>query len=125
MLSTGGGEGGATRFGGFDAGGKNGSMTLSDIPSGLRPYFQEYDPRTLDLDHDANLIIQRTLEYGTWDEVRWLFGVYGGSQIGTFVQERGERLLSRVIFNYWRKLLRIRDWRRSPFPTARGEVWDR
>jgi hypothetical protein len=54
------------------------TATLGDIPSGLRPHFQEYDPRTLDLDRDANLIMQRTLEYGTWDEVRWLFGTYGG-----------------------------------------------
>jgi len=100
-------------------------MTLSDIPSGLRPHFQEYDVRTLDLDRDVNLIIQRTLEYGTWDEVRWLFGIYGGPRIRTFVQERGERLLSRVTFNYWRKLLGVRHWRHSPFPTAKGEVWDR
>ncbi len=53
-------------------------MTLTNIPSSLWPYFQEYDVRTLDLDRDANLIIQRTLEYGTWDEVRWLFRTYGG-----------------------------------------------
>ena len=33
-------------------------MTLSDIPSGLWPHFQEYDVQTLDLDRDANLIIQ-------------------------------------------------------------------
>ena len=98
---------------------------LGDLPSGLRPYFQEYDSHSLDLDRDANLIIQRTLEYGTWEEVRWLFGIYGGSQILTFVQERGERLLSRVTFNYWRKLLGIHRWRRWPFPTAKGEVWDR
>ena len=100
-------------------------MTLSDIPSGLRPHFQEYEVQTLNLDRDANLIIQRTLEYATWDEVRWLFGAYGGSRIRTFVQERGERLLSRVTFNYWRKLLGIHQWRLRPFPTAKGEVWDR
>jgi hypothetical protein len=100
-------------------------MTLTNIPSGLWPHFQEYDVRILDLDGDANLIIQRTLEYGTWDEVRWLFGTYGGPRICTFVQERGERLLSRVTFNYWRRLLEIHQWRRWPFPTAKGEVWDR
>lgn len=49
-------------------------MTLSDIPSGLWPHFKEYDVRTLNLDREVSLIIQRTLEYGTWDEVRWLFG---------------------------------------------------
>lgn len=100
-------------------------MNLNDIPSDLRPHFQEYDPETLDFESDANLIIQRTLEHGTWDAVRWLFVVYGGPRIRTFVRERGERLLSRVTFNYWRKLFEIRRWRRSPFPTAMEEVWDR
>ena len=100
-------------------------MTTADIPSGLRSHFQEYDPSILDLDHDANLIIQRTLEYGTWDEVRWLFSTYGRPRIRTFVRGRGERMLSRVTFNYWRRLLGVRRWRRSPFSTAQGEVWDR
>lgn len=95
------------------------------IPSSLAPHFQEYDFSALDVSHDADLIIQRTLEYGTWDEVRWLFGTYGGKRIRTFVRERGERWLSKATFNYWRKLLRIKRWRRSPFPTARGELWER
>jgi len=95
------------------------------IPPGLRPHFQEYDIRTLDIDRDVNLIMQRTLEYGTWEEVRWLFRTYGGPRIRTFVRERGERLLSGVTFNYWHKLFGIRRWRHSPFPTAKGEIWDR
>jgi hypothetical protein len=99
-------------------------MSDNDIPSGLRPHFQEYDVATLDLDRDANLIIQRTLEFGTWEEIRWLFQTYGAERIRTFIREWGERLLSPVTFNYWRKLLRIRKWRRSPFPIAKGEVWD-
>jgi hypothetical protein len=100
-------------------------VTPDGIPSGLRPYFHEYDPEALDLDRDADLILQRTLEHGTWEEIRWLFGRYGGSRVRSFVQERGERWLSRVTFNYWRKLLQIEEWRRSPFSTAKGEVWDR
>ena len=100
-------------------------MTPGEIPSGLRPHFQEYDPTRLDLDRDATLIIQRTLEHGTWDELRWLFSTYGCPRIRAFVRERGERMLSRVTFTYWRKLLGVRRWRRSPFSTAAGEVWDR
>jgi len=103
----------------------DGAPIETSIPDGLRPHFQEYDSEALDLQRDANLIIQRTLEYGTWEEIRWLYGVYGASRIRSFVQERGERLLSAVTFNYWRKLLGISRWRRSPFPTARREVWDR
>ena len=45
-------------------------MTMTHIPSGLRPHFQEYDLQSLDLDRDADLINQRTLEYGVWDEIR-------------------------------------------------------
>ena len=100
-------------------------MTVAFIPVGLAPYFQEYDLGNLDLDADATLVIQRTLEYGTWDEVRWLFVTYGAARVRTFVRERGERMLSKVTFNYWRRLLGIRKWRRSPFSTEARELWDR
>lgn len=95
------------------------------IPEGLWPHFQEYDPAQLDLERDADLIIQRTLEFGTWDEVRWLFTEIGRQRINTFLRKRGERLLSPVAFNYWRRLLGIKKWQTSPFPTAKGELWNR
>jgi hypothetical protein len=94
------------------------------IPVGLQPYFQEYDVTALDLHRDANLIIQRTLEFGTWEEVRWLFSVLGTVRVRLFLRQYGERWLKPANFNYWRKLLRIRKWRRTPFPTAKGEVWN-
>jgi len=46
-------------------------MTNASIPSGLWPHFQEYDPRRLDREQDADLIVQRTLEHGTWEEDIW------------------------------------------------------
>jgi hypothetical protein len=95
-----------------------------EIPAGLIPHFQEYDPTSLDLERDSNLVIQRTLEFGTWDEVRWLFGLYGRRKICASVRQYGERGLSPVAFNYWRKLLGIRKWRKSPFSTLRSELWN-
>lgn len=89
----------------------------------MRVYFQEYDPAGLSLDKDADLIIQRTLEFGTWEEVRWLVGLYGMARIRAFLRQRGERWLSPVTFNYWRKLFRIRKWQKSPFPVPKGELW--
>ena len=79
--------------------------------------------RILDLKNDANLIIHRTLEFGNWDETRWLFSIYGAKRIRNYLRNFGERGVSPVVFNYWRKLLRIRRWRRSPFPTQKGELW--
>jgi hypothetical protein len=95
----------------------------SQIPTGLRPYFQEYDITQLDLIRDANLVIQRTLEFGTWDELRWLFSVYSAQRIRTFLREHGQRWLKPITFHYWRKLLRIRTWKKPPFTSVAGEPW--
>jgi hypothetical protein len=100
-------------------------MDANQIPDGLRPHFQEYDPDCLDLEKDADLIIQRLLEFGTWEEARWLFATYGRRRIRLFLRKRGERMLSPVTFHYWRKLLKVVRWRRSPFETPKGEVWTR
>lgn len=78
----------------------------------------------LDLKRDANLIIQRTLEFGTWEEVRWVFITFGSKRVRLFLRQYGERWLRPVNFHFWRKLLRIRKWRHSPFPTVKGEVWN-
>jgi len=99
-------------------------LAQANIPLGLQPYFQEYDVQALDLQRDANLIIQRTLEFGTWEEVRWVFSTLGAKRVRLFLRQYGERWLKPANFNYWRKLLRIRKWRHSPFPTSKGEVWN-
>jgi hypothetical protein len=108
-----------------ETGNKGVHIPTNKIPSRLKSHFQEYDPDILDLEQDANLIIQRTLDFGNWEEIRWLFDTYGRRRIRVFVKQRGERLLSCVAFNYWRKLLKVNRWQHTPFPTAKGEVWER
>ena len=100
------------------------AVSPSHIPTGLKPYFQEYDIARLNIARDANLIIQRVLEFGTWDELRWLFETYRSKRIRLFLREYGERGLKPVTFYYWRKLLGVRRWKKSPFPTAKGELWN-
>ena len=98
-------------------------MTDAGIPSGLWPYFQEYDPQQLDREQDADLIIQRTLEYGTWEEIRWLMASYGRKRIREYVRLHGERQLSAMTFTYWRKLLGLRRWQHAPFAAEARQVW--
>lgn len=93
------------------------------IPRRLASYFQEYNVKTLDFARDANLIIERTLEFGTWREVGWLLRVYGSKRIARYVRESGERNLSPDAFNFWRKMFRLKAWNHSPFQIARGEIW--
>ena len=99
------------------------NLPLSTIPDRLAAYFHEYDMARIDLRNDANLVIQRIIEFGDWDELRWLFRLYGAKRIRIFVREYGERLLSPVSFNYWRQLLRIRKWKKTPTSISRKELW--
>jgi len=94
------------------------------IPAALKPYFQEYDIARLDVTRDANLIIQRVLEFGTWEEIRWLFEMYRSKRIRLYLRKYGERGLKPVTFNYWCKLLDVRRRKRSPFPATSGELWN-
>ena len=91
------------------------------IPMSLKPYFQEYDLENLDIQRDVDLIIQRTLEYGNWDEIRWLFQAYHRRRIKLFLLEHGERWLRPVTFNYWRLLMGVRKWKSAPFD--RVMIW--
>jgi hypothetical protein len=95
----------------------------NQIPAELKAHFQEYDTSQLDFTRDANLIIQRALEFGTWDEIRWLFETYRLKRIRLFLREHGQLWLKPATFHYWCKLLGIRKWKTSPFPTAKGELW--
>ena len=100
-------------------------LSPNPIPVGLKPYFQEYDITRLGIARDADLIIQRTLEFGTWEEIRWLFETYRSKRIRQFLRKHGERWLKPVTFNYWQKLLGIRRWRKPPFQAISSELWNR
>lgn len=93
------------------------------IPESFARFFQEYDFESLDVDVHANTIIERTLELGTWEELHWVFHHYGVQRIIEYVKQFGERRLSKITFNYWRKLLEITEYRRAPFGEIREEVW--
>jgi hypothetical protein len=88
----------------------------------LQPYFQEYSLAGLSLRRDANLIIQRTLEFGTWEELRWLIQAYSRRHVQRFLRQHDERWLHPATFNYWRKLLGVRRWQPAPF--GKGELWN-
>ena len=45
-------------------------MDGTSIPASLKPYFQEYNLEDLSIRRDPDLIIQSTLEFGNWDEIR-------------------------------------------------------
>jgi hypothetical protein len=83
-------------------------MTLSHaIPSSLAPFFQEYDITRLDLQTDASTIIERTLRFGTREELRWLFAEFQYTQIRAWVAAWGKFALPEPHLSFWRLVLEL------------------
>jgi len=93
------------------------------IPDSLSRLFQEYDLASVDIKAHASIIIERILEMGTWEELHWLFHTYGVQPIIDYLSQLGDRRLSPVAFNYWRKLLKIDNYQVAPFHEIRKDLW--
>lgn len=78
---------------------------MSDIPSTLAPFFQEYDLSKLDLERSAGTIIERTLQYGNREEIRWLFQTYQQQRIREWVARRGNLALPEPHRTFWALVL--------------------
>lgn len=98
---------------------------MTQIPDTLAPFFPEYDFATLDVEADAQVIVERVLEYGTRTDLRWLFVHYGQDRIRDFVRRRGCRALSKRAFNYWRLVLGVDEYQQPPWVETATELWGR
>ena len=84
-------------------------MTLKTdrMPADMAWLFPEYDFETIDLQHHQAVIIERVLERGAWEQLRWLFATYGEATVAEWVRRHGFRLLSRRSFALWRLALGV------------------
>ncbi len=78
---------------------------MSDIPSSLAPFFQEYDLSKLDLERSAGTIIERTLQFGNREEIRWLFHTYPRQRIRDWVAQWGTVALPEPHRTFWALIL--------------------
>jgi hypothetical protein len=72
--------------------------------------FPEYDVDSLEMESHSGVIIERMLERGTWEQLRWLFGTYGEERVARWVQQHGFRLLSKRSSALWRLALRVKEY---------------
>ena len=80
--------------------------------------FPEYDFEAVDLEHHRGVIIERILERGTWEQLRWLFATYDEDEVAAWVRRHGFRLLSRRSFALWRLVLYVTDYEAPPWAKA-------
>ncbi len=98
---------------------------MSRVPETLAPFFPDYEFKRLNPKADAELIMERTLEYGNFLELRWLFTCYGEDRVRDFVRKHGYRSLSRRAFHYWRLILDVAEPECPPWAETAAELWGR
>ena len=81
----------------------------NQIPSTLKPFFQEYNFETLDAARDWELVVERTLAWGNRAELGWLFTRYGRERVTAWVKQRGAFRLPRRQLASWKVILEIPD----------------
>jgi len=81
---------------------------MQPIPKTLAPFFQEYPLAQLDPQRDSATIIERTLRFGTREELRWLFKSYSLEQIKEWVVLWGKFGLPEPHLSFWKLFLEIR-----------------
>jgi hypothetical protein len=84
---------------------------MSEIPSSLAPFFQEYNLEQLDLERSASTIIERTLQFGNRAEIHWLFSSYPHQRIREWVQRWGQTVLPEPHLTFWKLILDLPETR--------------
>ncbi|MEW6061122.1 MAG: hypothetical protein AB1600_04180 [Bacteroidota bacterium] len=72
-----------------------------------RSLFWDVQMDTIDIVKHADYIIERFLEYGTLEGIRWLRAVYGDERIKYYILHRGYKTLSNKTLNFWKLLLNL------------------
>lgn len=80
---------------------------MQPIPPSLAPFFQEYDITRLNPETDSFTIIERTLQFGNREEIRWLFKICSHEQIADWVKQFGKDRLPQPHLTFWKILLEI------------------
>jgi hypothetical protein len=100
---------------------KHAENTSTHIPADAGWLFPEYDFATIQIEGHRGVIIERFLEKGSWEQLRWLFRTYGEETVADWVRRHGFRLLSKRSFALWRLALEVADYHAPDWAVAAKE----
>ncbi len=75
------------------------------LPSVLRPYLWDVDSNAVDPSVHSVFLIERILEAGDEDAIRWLFATYSRKQVAEVLQVT--RRISRRSAGFWANVLGV------------------
>ena len=86
------------------------------IPQKIKWLFWSYDIKSLDLKEDKDYIIPQVLNYGTWEDLKWLYKVYSEKDIKKVVKNPRRGLWFKNVLHFWTTIFNIR---------LKKEVWEK
>ncbi|PIX31227.1 hypothetical protein COZ61_00930 [Candidatus Berkelbacteria bacterium CG_4_8_14_3_um_filter_33_6] len=92
------------------------------MPSYLKRYFWDIDFSKLDPDKYSTYVIERILDLGDVDAIKWLFDKYSKYEIKETV--KNTRRLSKKSLNYWLIVLDLEPWRQQALARKQNAIWN-
>ena len=82
---------------------------MAKIPAKFQDVFWEVEPDELDTEKYPEYIMERILEYGTLEGLKWLRNILGDERIKQYITSRtGRRRLSTITLNFWQIILNVK-----------------
>jgi hypothetical protein len=94
-------------------------------PARIQGLFWDVDQATLDCHQHRAFILDRVLEYGDIEAVRWAEATYGTNGIRDYFLSRGVRVLSAKTRAFWQAVLKLTDEPCTPkfSPQRSNPLW--
>jgi hypothetical protein len=99
-------------------------LAENGLPKSSKWLFPEYDFARMNPDEYTGVVIERVLDRGSWDEIRWLIDRYGRRGVAKWVRQHGYRRLDRRAFEYWRWMLGVKRFVTPPWERQRRRTKD-
>ena len=90
-------------------------LAPNGLPLGSAWLFPEHEFSRMHPETFGSVIIERILERGSVEQVRWLIQQYKPKVIAAWVRRYGYRRLSHKVFEYWRWVFGIKRYHRPPW----------
>jgi len=74
----------------------------------MRWLFWSYDIKSLDLKSDIDYIVAQVLNYGAWEDVRWLLRNYSEQEIKNVIKNPSRGVWFEKVLNFWTTIFNIR-----------------
>lgn len=81
---------------------------MSRVPGFLQSTLWSYDIRRMDPQRDKKLIIEQVLNYGTTDQVKWVFHNYSDQEIKEVVREPSRGIWWPEALNFWTTIFNLK-----------------